>query len=291
MDFQDFKDAYQKIPIGHYPNNVPEDPVVSVCVQTYQHVDYIEDCLEGILMQETDFTYEILLGEDASTDGTREICIKYAQKYPDKIRLFLHERENNITIAEQPTGRFNFLYNLYSAKGKYIALCEGDDYWTDPLKLQKQVGFLEGNTSYSGVYTNFSRCNENGKVLLNRVLTDGQPSFFDKNTVFKRHSSRTLTVMYRTIESVINALSNFNDHVNADRVLSVLMAQEGKIKYMDFVTGVYRRGSGYHSSMHPEEKRQNRLKLYLTFKSFFSEAEILETIDCQLNKLYLDEIS
>ena len=111
MTFEEFNDKYQKVPVEEYPNSVSTKPTVSVCVQTYQHTHFIRDCLEGILMQETDFPFEILLGEDASTDGTREICIEYADKYPDKIRLFLHHRENNISIGGSPTGRFNFMFN------------------------------------------------------------------------------------------------------------------------------------------------------------------------------------
>lgn len=135
----------QKEPIKHYNHSVSEKPLVSVCVQTYQHAPYIRECLNSILMQKTDFDFEILLGEDESADGTREICIEYAEKYPDKIRLFLHKRENVIKISGSPTGRFNFLYNLNEAKGKYIALLEGDDYWTVNDKLQYQVDFLESN--------------------------------------------------------------------------------------------------------------------------------------------------
>src|SRR5690606_25596514 len=109
---------------------------------------YIRECLDSILMQKTDFPFEILLGEDASTDGTREISIEYADKYPDKIRLFLHHRENNIEILGTPTGRFNSLYNLFSARGTFIALCEGDDFWTDEKKLQKQYEFMVTNPDY-----------------------------------------------------------------------------------------------------------------------------------------------
>lgn len=145
MNFQEFKDKYQREDVTEYRNNVNAMPVVSVCVLTYQHISYIKECLEGILMQQTSFSFEILLGEDHSTDGTREICIEYAQKYPDKIRLFLHNRENNILIGGRLTGRFNLLYTLFCSRGKYIAMCEGDDYWTDPLKLQKQFDFLENN--------------------------------------------------------------------------------------------------------------------------------------------------
>jgi glycosyltransferase involved in cell wall biosynthesis len=146
MNFAEFKEKYQKIKVDLFLNHVTEYPLVSVCVQTYQHVAYVKDCLDGILMQRTNFPFEILLGEDQSTDGTREICIEYAQKYPDKIRLFLHHRENNIKIDGRQTGKFNFLYNLFSSRGKYMAMCEGDDYWTDPLKLQKQVDEMEAHS-------------------------------------------------------------------------------------------------------------------------------------------------
>jgi glycosyltransferase involved in cell wall biosynthesis len=145
MSFEEFKEKYQKIPVDLFPNYVTEHPLVSVAVQTYQQNAYIKDCLQGILMQKTNFPFEILLGEDQSTDGTREICIEYAQKYPDKIRLFLHHRENSIKINGRQTGLFNFLYNFFSSRGKYIAICEGDDYWTDPFKLQKQVDEMETN--------------------------------------------------------------------------------------------------------------------------------------------------
>src|SRR5699024_568939 len=231
MDFQDFKDAYQKVPIGHYPNNVPDDPVVSVCVQTYQHVDYIEDCLEGILMQKTDFSYEILLGEDASTDGTREIWIKYAQKYPDKIQLFLHERENNISIAGQPTGRFNFLYNLYSAKGKYIALCEGDDYWTDPLKLQKQVEFLEKYPDYIISFHDASIINEEGKLLSKYKLEDRLRKKDDSEEQVV--GGPLLPAMWGVFRN--NVLDHYaiaiKDVLNGDRFRFSLLGQYGKAYY------------------------------------------------------------
>ena len=118
-----------------------ETPVVSVCVVTYQHKDFIRSCLDGILMQKTNFPFEIILGEDESTDGTREICKAYAEKYPDKIKLFLRSRKDVIYINQHATGRFNFMENLKAARGKYIAFCEGDDYWIDEYKLQKQVDF------------------------------------------------------------------------------------------------------------------------------------------------------
>jgi glycosyltransferase involved in cell wall biosynthesis len=154
MDYQTFLKNFQIKPVIIHQDIPDQKPLASICILTYQHVNYIKQCLDGILMQQTTFPIEILLGEDASSDGTREICLEYAANHPDKIRLFLHHRENNIAINGNPTGRFNFLYNLYNARGNYIALCEGDDYWTDPLKLQKQVDFLEGNPDYKICFHN-----------------------------------------------------------------------------------------------------------------------------------------
>lgn len=119
-------------------------PLVSVRVQTYQHAKYIGQCLDGILMQETDFPYEVIVGEDESIDGTREICKEYAEKHPDKIRLFLRSRKDVIySKGGDPTGRFNSRANTIAARGDYIAFCEGDDYWTDPGKLQKQFNIFK----------------------------------------------------------------------------------------------------------------------------------------------------
>jgi len=125
------------------------EPLVSVVTTTYQHAPYIRQCLDSILMQETDFPFELIIGEDGSTDGTREICIEYADRYPDKIRLFLRDR--NLTQYYTSDGRvirFNGHFARAAARGKYIALCEGDDYWIDKTKLQKQVEFLVQNILY-----------------------------------------------------------------------------------------------------------------------------------------------
>lgn len=149
MTFNEFKNKYERVSVDHFPNSVSEKPSVTVCIHSYNHGDYIEQCLDGILMQKTNFFFEILIGEDNSSDKTREICIKYAKKHPTQIRLFLHHRENNIKIDGKPTGKFNFYYNLYNAKGDYIAIIEGDDYWSHPLKLQAQHDFMEQNKNCS----------------------------------------------------------------------------------------------------------------------------------------------
>ena len=138
-------------------------PLVSVCIQTYQHVHYIEQCLQSVLYQQTSFPFEIILGEDDSTDGTRDICIRYKDKFPNVVNLFLREEKNKIWIEGEKTGRYNFISNLQAAKGKYIALLDGDDYWIDHLKLQKQVDFLESNPGYTLCFCNYRNL-KNGKL-------------------------------------------------------------------------------------------------------------------------------
>ncbi len=120
-------------------------PLVSVCIQTYRHFAYIKECLDSVLCQQTDFPFEIILGEDGSDDGTREICEDYAIRYPGIIRLFLRSEKDKIYIDGEKTGRFNFIENLKAARGKYIALLDGDDYWLSTHKLQKQADYMEAN--------------------------------------------------------------------------------------------------------------------------------------------------
>ena len=128
-------------------------PKVSVVVPTYQHAAFIEKCIDSILAQRTTFPVEILIGEDESSDGTREICERLAEKHPDRIRLFLGARKDVLYIDGQPTGRRNLLNLLNEARGVHIALCEGDDHWVDDHKLQKQVETLEADDTCVGCFT------------------------------------------------------------------------------------------------------------------------------------------
>src|SRR5574344_2319007 len=116
-------------------------PLLSIVTITYNHEPFIAKTIEGVLMQQVKFPIELIIAEDCSTDGTRAICQQYAEQYPDLIRLITSE-SNVGAIANERRA-------MLAARGKYIAFCEGDDYWTDPLKLQKQVDFLESHPDYS----------------------------------------------------------------------------------------------------------------------------------------------
>lgn len=294
MNFWEFKKMYQKKEVEEFANQVFPEPMVSICVQTYQHVNYIKECLDGILMQKTSFPFEILLGDDESTDGTREVCVEYTEKYPEKIRFFLHSRENNIRINGNPTGRFNLLYNLYSANGRYIALCEGDDYWTDPLKLQKQVNFLEENPE-------FNICFHQVKILNSQTFTDDVHIEKRYNSITEFPATvldllkagnfiHTPSVMYRGDE--IKIPFEFTLSPVGDYFLHIIVAQEGYIKRIDEVMAVYRHGVGIYSTLSSREM-QKKITLYqLCILSYLHNTEqkkiFLNKVLNTVNKLQLE---
>lgn len=243
-----------------YPTSVTETPIVSIIVQTYNHAPYVRECLDGILMQKTDFEYEILLGEDDSSDGTREICIEYANKYPNKIRLFLHNRKNVIYIDGHATGRYNFIYNLQNSKGKYIALCEGDDYWTDISKLQKQIDFLGANERYAG-------CFHDTGVL----LSDGTTKLFRKHDKTELNVEDTISIIapFHTSSFVFRkdalTIPNwFTKVASADMALFSIVSAKGLLKYIQDVVSIYRKhenGITNTTSHLHDAYHRNRIKL------------------------------
>jgi glycosyltransferase involved in cell wall biosynthesis len=217
--------------------------MVSVLVPTFEHKDFIEACLDGILMQRTTFPVEIIIGEDESTDGTREICQGYAVAHPDRIRLLLGSRTDVIEIAGRSTGRFNIKRLLASAAGRYIALCEGDDYWIDPLKLQKQVDILERDQSVSLVFHNAWVKHEDTRkdYFINHRL--GQERFTLNEIVSREWFIATASILARA-EALKGSLESFDFAMSGDMVMQFHAALHGDLVYVDLVGGVYRRHVG-----------------------------------------------
>lgn len=199
------------------------DIIVSICSLTYNHALYIRECLDGILMQQCDFKFEILIHDDASTDGTQEIIKEYQKNYPGIIKPIF--RKKNLYSQGKRGFYARFLYP--NARGKYIALCEGDDYWTDPLKLQKQVDFLDANKNYilvsTGVINIESERNSD---------TDITP--FD---ILHHNPIKTLTAMFRKINLKDFKSKNYNI---GDLQLWLFLVQRGKFKYIIDETAYYR---------------------------------------------------
>nr|WP_262511079.1 glycosyltransferase [Winogradskyella pacifica] len=207
--------------------------MVSVCMITYGHERYILQALTSILNQTCDFEFEIILSNDCSPDNTDSIVLDFINKenLSNKIKYFSHEQNLGITP--------NFVFALQQCKAKYIAICEGDDYWTDSLKLQKQVDFLEQNNSFSGIATN-SLVKYEGSTK-EHLFKKKLKSELQTNDLLESRHFHTATFMFRK-----TAFRNdFPKQVlSADRTLFLLVSCFGSIKLLDDVTAVYRKNDG-----------------------------------------------
>src|SRR5665647_482086 len=128
----------------HQQEIIMSEPLVSAVIITYNQEKYIEQTIECAIAQQADFEYEIVIGEDCSTDRTREICLRYQEKYPHKVRVITSAC--NVGLME------NFYRTVVAARGKYFAVCGGDDYWHDPEKLKKQVSLMEQRPEFGMIH-------------------------------------------------------------------------------------------------------------------------------------------
>lgn len=209
--------------------------VVSVSMITYNHEKFIAEAIEGVVMQKTDFPFELVIGEDCSTDNTRAICIEYQKKYPDIIRLRLPETNQGMML--------NWINNINSGYGKYIALCDGDDYWTDPYKLQKQVDFMETNPD-------FAMCSHKVHTLMCGHL--------DENIEMERDVLTTTDIIQKDWGLLTASILLRKDAhktpdwyytvKNGDYALQLIVSLSGKIKFLPDYMAVYRQHLGGVSS-------------------------------------------
>jgi glycosyltransferase involved in cell wall biosynthesis len=220
-----------------------ENIIVSICCLTYNQKGSIEKAINSFLMQNTDFRFEIFIHDDASNDGTSQIIQKYQRENPERIRLLI-QPENLYSKGKS-------LYEIYTRiafpqlHGKYIAICEGDDYWTDPFKLQKQVDFLESNPDYSVCFHNagftgdtetdyYEHANYFRDVLTNR-------STFDFSDLIRNNFIPNCTVVYRNCFENFPEL--FKNNVFPDWPLHIIFLQNGKIGYINEMMAVHHKRS------------------------------------------------
>ncbi len=272
MTFHEFKEKYQKKPVEEVSASPPANPVISVLVQTYQQKDFIRECLDSILVQETDFDFEILIGDDGSTDGTREICLDYAEKYPEKIRLFLHHRENQIKVMGEPTSNFNAFYNFFSAKGNYIAFCEGDDIWIDPLKLQKEVDFLESNSEFVLTYHEFRAIDKYSKNSQSKIeLIQPKTDIISEDLQKVIYHPLLLCCCFRNV--ITGIPSEILQIINMDTFLFSILGQYGNAKFLKNITASHYRTheGGIWSKKKRQKKLFSKLLTYEKLIAFYSQ--------------------
>ena len=212
-----------------------DDIVVSVSMVTYNHEKYIAKAIESVLVQKTNFKIELVIGEDCSKDNTRAICVDYKNKNPEIINLRLYNK--NVGMAT------NAEENLKACKGKYIALLDGDDYWVDDYKLQKQVDALEKDPSLIGSFTNYSIIDNEGNLIKERALeygfADGYIVGIDE-FLKKYKAYPTCTVMFR-VDNFDFIPNWFKIASQPDTVILSFLHLQGDFIYLDDVTLHYRK--------------------------------------------------
>lgn len=211
---------------------------VSICCIAYNQASYIRDALEGFIGQDTDFAYEVLIHDDASGDGTAEIIREYAEKYPNLVFPVLQTENQYSKGLTNISGTFNFP----RARGKYIAMCEGDDYWTDPGKLQKQVDFLEAHPDCSLCFHS-AEVEVQGKAVTERQMRpyQGDRKVTAEEIIGKTSGYPTASLMFRA--DMVKPLPDFYVQAPiADIPLQLMAAARGWAYYMDRPMCVYRLG-------------------------------------------------
>lgn len=229
------------VPIAdqHWKKDI--QPLVSISCLTYNHAPFIRETLEGFLMQETTFPVEILIHDDASTDDTVEIIKEYKERF-DNLIFPIYQSENQYSQGVRGMmARFNFS----RARGKYIALCEGDDHWLDPLKLQKQVEFLETNKGYSACFTNAIMLNEMNNTSATYVtfITEGDVSM-EKIIEIGGYIYPTASLMIQSEVIRKDVLKDLLRDLAGDTAIIINAALHGKVYFFDQTTTIYRRWQG-----------------------------------------------
>ena len=234
-------------------------PLVSVHLLTYNHAKFIRQSVESVINQKTNFRVEIIIGDDCSTDGTREIVKEIEAQYPSLIKVV----SGNTNGGPQP----NSIRILENCAGKYMAALEGDDYWIDPLKLQKQVDFMENNPNFSVCFTNTRVEFFEGKeepFLLNQNLAKDVFTLDDLIAENEVWFMGTATLFYK-MSAIYPVEPWFYKTKSGDIPMIMLAARFGKIKYLPDVTAVYRRHTAGASNTDYKDDAvflENRIMMY-----------------------------
>ncbi|TAG18376.1 MAG: glycosyltransferase [Cytophagia bacterium] len=246
------------------------NPRVNILIPTYNHAAFVAKTIESCLAQQTNFDFDLVIGDDGSTDQTARIVQSYADQYPAQIRAFLHPTNLGPQTPRELGGKNNVLFLFEQCQAPYIALCEGDDYWTDPHKLQKQVELLDTQANVALSFHNVEVQYEDGSPshLFNGPLPeyDTIESLFQDNWFVP-----TCSTLFRNVFR--NGFPDwFKRMAGGDLGIFILAAAHGKLHYSPEVGGVYRRHRGGMSNLHTPKSRfyvENRVQLYQELDAFF----------------------
>ncbi|HEX5884769.1 MAG TPA: glycosyltransferase [Pyrinomonadaceae bacterium] len=267
-----------KQPLPPEPANGPANPKVSILVTTYNQENLITHAINSILAQEVNFAYEIVIGEDASQDRTREIVVELGKQYPDKIRVMLRnpeeaDRDRRIRLA----GKINYLNALRACRGQYIAILDGDDYFTSTHKLQRQVDFLDIHPECAICFHNVLAIYEDGSREPEKLCPADQKPISDIKQLLWGNFIPACSIMYRR-EPLIKIPDWFLTARMGDWPLNIFKAQQGKIGYIDEVMAAYR---VHVAGVWSLRRRSHQL---------LTSIKVLDNIDRDLGFKYSDSI-
>jgi len=254
-------------------------PKVSVLMLVYNHAAFLRQALDSILMQEVNFDYEIIAGDDCSTDNSLAILEEYAAKYPNKFKIISHS--SNVGIYQ------NLQEVFQSCKGRYIAMLEGDDFWTSSSKLQQQIDFLDTNSDFSICFHRAKVFNNQNNKLIYNFPGKNYKLISTVDDLLQHNFMQTCSVVYRN--GLVKKIPEwFSTLKLADWPLHVLHAEFGKIGYINKIMGAYRvHGKGVWSGNNLTYRNSEVIKM-LEAINIHTNQKYTDTINSTIANLYFD---
>ncbi len=258
-------------------------PIVVIRCTVYNHEPYLRDCLEGFVMQQTNFPFVAIVHDDASTDNSAAIIREYEEKYPNIIKP-IYETENQYSKQDGSLGRI--MNAAIEATGaKYVAMCEGDDYWIDPLKLQKQVDFIEANPEYSICFHKVNTLIQaTGEIKEEFIVRDmpGKSTILD---LAEGNYIHTPSVMYRKYPNILETYQRLMPCLPGDYVMWMLLAEKGNIYKFNEPMAVYRYGSGVWSNNYGINNYLHMIKTLCKLSIVLESSEVRKILQKQINSM------
>ena len=261
---------------------------ISIQVLAYNHERFISKCLDGIVMQQTDFPFVAIVHDDASTDGTADVIRQYAERYPNIIKP-IYEKEN---VYQRNPGEIDEIMACH-CKGEYIGFCEGDDYWTDPLKLQLQVDFMDAHPEYSMCFHSAGTIFDDVTIhtSFNGAIVDDCD--YDINQLYDSWNVHLASVLYR--RKALEGRPLIDPRIiYSDKIFILQCASVGRVRGMSRQMSVYRVHSGGVTHLDKMNKSRKLRKPYFyeyMLKHFTFTKEITKSIRKNLGNAYYNRLT
>lgn len=258
--------------------NIVKDPLVSIRVLVYNAEKYLRKCLDGIVMQKVNFPYEVIIGEDCSTDKSREICLEYQHKHPEIFRLILHEKNQGLIGNYQSIGKL--------MRGKYRTGIAGDDYWCSAVKIQMQVDYMESHPECGLCYTNVITCDDSGNENPKPILTkETQPTTFEEQLFSACYMAPNTWMSRKDVADKIGEQQSWFTDESLATALDFL--HESNMHFIDEVTTVYRVHQGSLAAQTDPKKKWKYEHGLMKMQVYY--AEKYQCTDELIMKLKLQE--